>query len=121
MANRPVSSSERKGVLIVAAIAMIVTLSGLGVAWCGRPERSIAPQDVEVLVDGDTAGTVGADVPYVAPDSGARRHRRRGYDGRHDSLDHAIPGKKETGGKRKNKKEKERKNYGRRSPLDERV
>lgn len=61
MAHKPVSSSERKGILIVAAVALCVTVSGLCVAWCGRPEKVITREDVEVLVAGDSVAVHDSD------------------------------------------------------------
>lgn len=121
MAYRQMSSSERKGVLIVAAIALIVTLCGLGVAWCGRPARSITPHDVEVLVDGDTVQEGLVDTLYVSSDSisGAPKTRRQLVES--DSSASGKGYKKTREGKKRKKTEKEKKRYGRRSPLDEPV
>lgn len=121
MANRPVSSSERKGVLIVAGIALVVTLCGLGVAWCGRPAKAISPHDVEVLVDGDTAVMPGGDSIDVANGAAARGSKTRRYKEKRDSVEYGMRGKKSREGKKKKKASKEKKSYGRRSPLDEKV
>lgn len=106
MANRQVTSSERKGALVVAAIALAVTLCGLGAAWCGRPAKVIAPHDVEVLVSGDTADgkTHRPEVTADSSESGERAVKDGGK-----------------GSKGKNGKKSEKKKYPRRSPLDEPV
>lgn len=121
MANRPVSSSERKGVLIVAGIALIVTLCGLGVAWCGRPSKLLTPHDVEVLVDGDTLQEGLVDTLYVSSDSisGGSKTRRQLEES--DSSASGKGYKKTREGKKRKKTEKEKKRYDRRSPLDEPV
>lgn len=54
-----ITSSERKGVMIVAAIALIVTLCGLGVKWCSRPAKTVTPAEVEMLIAPDSV-----DAPY---------------------------------------------------------
>jgi|GEM_PF-2757935 hypothetical protein len=118
MANRPVSSSERKGVLIVAGIALVVTLCGLGVAWCGRPSKAISPHDVEVLVDGDTAGAIPRDSIDASSGFAGKTLRQKE---RNDSSGSGKRDKKVREGKKSKKPDKKKKTYSRRSPLDEPV
>lgn len=119
MAYRQMSSSERKGVLIVAAIALIVTLCGLGVAWCGRPARSITPHDVEVLVDGDTLQDGPVDAICVSSDSISGGSKTRRQEVESDSSASCKGFKTTREGKKRKRPEKKKKTYGRRSPLDE--
>lgn len=94
--RKPLSSSERKGVLAVAGIALLITASGLIVSWCSKPESRLEPADVQVITAGDS----------VSPGS-SRRSREHG--------DSAKVRKK------KPAKQKVKKVYRKRSPLDEKV
>lgn len=118
MANRTVSSSERKGVLIVAGIALVVTLCGLGVAWCGRPAKAISPHDVQVLVDGDTVGAAPRDSLDTSSGFAGKTLRQKE---RNDSSESGKRGKKVREGKKSKKSDKKKRTYSRRSPLDEPV
>lgn len=50
MSKAPMPPSERRGILVVAALALIVTALGLGVAYCNqnRPETTVP---VEIIMN----------------------------------------------------------------------
>lgn len=100
MGKNPLTSSERRGIIAVAAIALFITGSGLILSRCQRPEPVATPEEIQVLLDGDSLQS------RVADDSVKKKRSRRKKE-RSDSVESE---------KRKNKK-----NYRRRSPLDEPV
>lgn len=89
------TASERRGILVVAGVALIITACGWGMSMCRHdaPEENIP--EVEVLVRGDS--TTGGDTTAM------RKKRRR--NNKNDSVSR--------------KKVKSHKQYRRRSPLDE--
>ena len=93
--KNPMTSSERRGILVVAAIALLITGAGLLVPECGRNKCEVSPEEVEVIVRGDSAG---------GESSGKMKEKR---EKRH---------KVSSSGK-----EKKKKTYRRRSPRDETV
>lgn len=114
------SSSERKGILIVAAIALAVTLAGIIVSRCGRRAPAATPADVELLFTPDSLeGAEGAATGRTAApsrirgDSGRWRRRDSIMDRRRGDSLHMKKKKKAT--------RKSPKQYRRRSPLDEKV
>lgn len=56
MGRNPLTSSERKGILAVALVAFLVTGGGLCLTRCGRTSSPSAPEEIEVLVRGDNQG-----------------------------------------------------------------
>lgn len=52
MAKNSFTSSERRGIIAVAALALLITGCGFWLSRCGRPESTITPAEVEVLLDG---------------------------------------------------------------------
>ncbi len=98
MAKNPITASERRGIIAVAALALLITGAGLWLSRCGRQETTVTPEEVQILLDGSSSGN--------------------GYKG--DSLSIKDKSKKE--GKRgRNGKKKGNKSYRDRSHLDEHV
>lgn len=51
------SSSERKGILLVAAIALMVSLTGFLVSRCDSRQPALSPLEAEVMLRPDTAAS----------------------------------------------------------------
>lgn len=51
MKKNPLTSSERRGVIVVAALALFITGIGLIFRQCDSKDDDISPADIEVLVD----------------------------------------------------------------------
>lgn len=132
--SHKIHSSERRGIIAVAGIALTVTALGMMVAWCDRPVRPPDPVDVRIIAYGDSAMILSADsMAKIAslPDSvrlQLRINESRKAALRKDSL------RKEAQKKRKQKRDslkrtrksspspKKQKNApSLRSPLDDRI
>lgn len=100
MGKNPLTSSERRGIIAVAALALFITGGGLILNRCQRPEPVATPEEIEVLLDGDSLNS------RVVDDSMKKKRSRRKKEGV-DSLG--------------SEKRKSKKIYRRRSPLDEPV
>lgn len=48
------TASERRGILVVAAIALVITAAGWIVSLCSRPAAENPMPEVEVMVHGDS-------------------------------------------------------------------
>ncbi len=103
MASHPLSASERRGILVVAALSLLITGAGLAVAYCDRPQQVIDPHEVEVLMECDSLAEAKADSVAKARRNAQRKQRR-------DSIRRA---------KSKAKSKSNKKDYRRRSPIDE--
>lgn len=105
MAKNPITASERRGIIAVAALALLICGAGLWLARCGRPETTVTPEEVEVLLDGSSARESGlrGDSSSWSKEKGVQKK-----------------GRKKVAGAKKNK-EKGSKIYKRRSHLDEHV
>lgn len=109
MAFHPLSASERRGILVVAALSLLITGGGLCVSYCDRPQQVIDPHEVEVLMERDSLSEAQAD-------SVAKVRRKSLQKQRRDSIRRAKGKmKNKSGGSRK----REEKVYRRRSPIDE--
>lgn len=97
--KNPLTASERRGILVVAALALIITGTGWVVSMCQRPTPTEPLPELEVLARGDSLSD-----DSVGKRPGRKKGRRRS---RKDSI----------GGKGK----KAPKQYRRRNPLDEGV
>lgn len=91
------TASERRGILVVAALALLITGAGWIVSMCRHNDPEEVMPEVEVLVSGDSVQE-----EVSGTDSTRRKHRRRV---RKDSV-----GAKDA---------RQRKQYRRRNPLDE--
>lgn len=101
MIKNPLTSSERRGIIAVAALALLITGAGLWLSRCGRPETTVTPEEVEVLLDGSSS--------------------REGYsESTNDSISKGNKSKKRDRGSSGSKK-KGNKSYRKRSHLDEHV
>lgn len=103
--RNPLTSSERRGIIAVALVALLITGSGMWVSRCNRPASPPEPAEVEVLIPADSveAGHERTDSTENLPGKRGRREERR---------------KKASSAKSKNKTPK---TYRRRSPLDEEI
>lgn len=95
------TASERRGIIVVAALALLITGSGWVVSMCQRNMPDEEMPEVEVLVSGDSVIDVAGGV-----DGKSEKTRKRKKE-RFDSLG--------------NKSSKTPKTYRRRSPRDESV
>lgn len=95
MKKNPLTASERRGILIVAGIALLLTGSGWLVSRCQAPQAAISPQEVKVLIHGDS----------LLPHKEKKEKTKRKKKARKDSV---SPSKK-----------KVKKTYRRRDPLNE--
>lgn len=109
MAKNPLTSSERRGIIAVAALALLITGGGICLSRCGMPEPMVTPADVEILLDGTSLKNEGVDSVKDSPagkgkrDSAKRKRRQK-----NDSLSDK-------------KNQKGTRIYRQRSLLDERV
>lgn len=95
--NNRLAASERRGILAVAGIALMISAAGWIVSLCRRPAAKDVPPEVEVLVHEDSTGAHG-------PVKEVGKKKRRSSK---DSVG--------------NKKTSTPRQYRRRSPLDEKV
>lgn len=102
--RRPISASERKGIIAVATVALAVILAGVVFRQCSRPEGSISPADVKVIMDADSASASTGNGDVDAADESKGKSRK----------DYRKNGKDRSGGRLQ-------KTYRRRSPIDEPV
>ena len=98
MMKNPVTASERRGIIVVAVLALLITGGGWLVSTCRRQSPETVPPEVAVLVRGDSVGD------GVGESSGKRKKNR-----------------KDSTGSSKSSKSKSPKTYRRRSPRDESV
>lgn len=91
-----VTASERRGIIVVAALALLITGSGWLASTCRRHADEVSPPEIEVLVNGENPD---GDVS----DAGGKNRSERM--------------RKDSAGSR----QKSRKTYRRRSPRDEGV
>ncbi len=118
MSTNPLTSSERRGILILAILSLLITGVGLCVAYCDRPATTIEPKEVEVLLRGEPTYVTGADSVARARRDSLRKLRKDSLRKiRRDSLRKLgqKDGRNSLGGKSK----KAPKTYRRRSPIDE--
>ena len=108
MPSHPLTTSERRGILIIAALALLITGAGLFVGHCNRPESTVVPNEVEVLYKPDDK---------AQPDSVAKLSKGSRKSTRKDSAGNSAKSTRMRQGKTK----KEPKVYRRRSPRDEEV
>lgn len=106
MAKKSYSASERRGILVVAALALLITSSGFIISRCNQPDASEKlPQDKIQTI--------------VSPDS-TDNHKSASHNKELTPADSTK--KKGKKGKRKksgSSHSKDRKTYRKRSPLDE--
>lgn len=98
---KPFTASERRGVLVVAFLSLLVIGAGILVGYCDRPDPQSFEPAIEVLMEGDT----------ITPTKETKKDNKKKKS-------------KEEGKNKKSKKTKttkENKKYGRRSPIDETV
>lgn len=93
------TSSERRGILVVAALALLVTGVGAALSYCGRPEKGDMSAQVKILYNSDSISG-----PEPA-----------------DSVRNKVNARKKGGkdGKTTTKKESVKKSFPKRSFLDE--
>lgn len=83
MAKNPLTSSERRGIIAVAALALLITGGGICLSRCGMPEPMVTPADVEILLDGTSLKNEGVDSVKDSPagkgkrDSAKRKRRQK--------------------------------------------
>ena len=108
MPSHPLTASERRGILIIAALALLITGAGLCVSHCGRSTPTIDSHDVEVLYRPDGK---------AQPDSIANLRKGSRKSTRKDSGRGSSKSTRMHQGTSK----KSQKVYHRRSPRDEEV
>lgn len=91
------TASERRGIIVVAVLALLLTLSGWFVSKCQRQHMEETPPEVEVLIHGDS----------ISETDSTTVRKKRTRKSKNDSV--------------KKKKGKTPKYYRRRSPRDEAV
>lgn len=96
MKKNPLTASERRGILIVAGIALLLTGGGWIVSRCQRPPIDVSPQEVTILMHGDSLSS--------DKDKMQKKRKRKT---RKDSVS--------------SKKKKVKKTYRQRNPLEEPV
>lgn len=103
MAKNPVTASERRGILVVAALALLIIGTAFLTNRCDRSSLPTPPPEVKTVTLPDT----------LSPDSlqTAGKKIRKGGKNHTDSLRR----------KKKGRKGKAKKTYRTRSPLDEPV
>ena len=115
MASNPVTASERRGILIVAIIALLLCGGGLFVSRCGGEGGGSGSVEADVLYDpkavsgSETADSAGSGASGFIDGNKTWRSKRSKQD------------KQGSSAKRKTKKQRQQKTYRRRSPIDEEV
>lgn len=108
------TSSERRGILILAILSLLITGVGLCVAYCDRPATTIEPKEVEVLLRGEPTYVTGTDsIARARRDSLQKLRKDSLRTLRKDSL------RKLRRDSFRKKSKKAPKTYRRRSPIDE--
>ncbi|MDE6754429.1 MAG: hypothetical protein K2J82_07440 [Muribaculaceae bacterium] len=106
MAKKSYSASERRGILVVAALALLITSSGFIISRCTQPDATEKlPQDkIQTIVSLDSVRNQksGIDNKELNPTDSTKKNAKRG--------------KRKKSGSRHSK---DRKTYRKRSPLDE--
>ncbi|MDE5712177.1 MAG: hypothetical protein K2I16_00910 [Muribaculaceae bacterium] len=77
MAKNPLTSSERRGIVAVAALALLITGGGICLSRCGMPEPMVTPADVEILLDGTSLKNEVKDSPAGKGKRDSAKHKRR--------------------------------------------
>lgn len=54
MGRHPLSASERRGIIVVAVIALLIILAGLLTSRCSSPSTSPSPAEIRELSAGDS-------------------------------------------------------------------
>ena len=97
MSNKSYTASERRGVIAIAFLALLITALGLGLSLCGRRSQNQAPEVSEMTEIVDSASII----------NGREKNSKKAK---------IVKGR---GKSHKSKKSKNPKTYRRRSPLDE--
>lgn len=96
--KNPLTASERRGIIVVAGLALTITSAGWIVSTCQRPLPEEPLPEVEILVSGDSATSEG---DYVGSHETKKRKRRNRRDSAYSNGSNSL------------------KTYRRRSPRDE--
>lgn len=110
--KNPLTASERRGILIVAAISLLVTGGGMLINRCGRPDSGLLEENVpqvEVLLSQDSLEAASSSDSAKSAKKRSKRKSARTGKMRADSV---------SGSK---KSPKVKRVYRRRTPLDELV
>lgn len=103
--KNPLTAAERRGILIVAVIALLITGSGMIAGRCNRPDIEALEAErprVEVIMSLDSL-----EAAEAADSTKTRKKRKKGEKGK--------------ASKKKSKPAKEKRTYRQRMPLDEPV
>ncbi len=125
MGRQPLTASERRGILIVAIISLLITGAGLCVSYCGRngADSTPPPTEPELLytpADDTTNNRSNPTAPKSNTDSTSKITQTDSA--KSDKKDSAKGDKKNSAEKSKSKRTKKQpKTYRRRSPIDEPV
>lgn len=106
MAKNPVTASERRGILVVAALALLIIATIFFVNRCVRSSESLPPPEVKIISLPDTVSSDS----LPSKDKREKRKKRKKHES--DTLRHKKKG---------SSKGKTKKFYRTRSPLDETV
>lgn len=132
MTSHPLTASERRGILIVAIISLLISGGGLFVSRCGGGEGSYLPGEAEVLydpadglfTDGEGRESASGSVDSLSSDSVAPQSS---IAVRGQSADPVVKNgkrssrKKPSASGKSERIKKQPKVYRRRSPIDEEV
>ncbi|MDE6095875.1 MAG: hypothetical protein K2G52_06770 [Muribaculaceae bacterium] len=95
MAKNSFTSSERRGIIAVAALALLITGCGFWLSRCGRPESTVTPAEVEVLLEGrgkpQSPDKENKDTSAKKKRSGTGNKKKSGNYVPRDILDEAVP------------------------------
>lgn len=111
MAKQSITASERRGILVVAALALIITGSGFFLNRCKGDDIPPPPPEISIVSPADSLGT--DSLKSGAKGSNARGDKKRGGFHRNDSIN------RKDKRSRRSSKPKEKRTYHKRSPLDE--
>ncbi|MCH5230560.1 MAG: hypothetical protein J1F43_02045 [Muribaculaceae bacterium] len=101
MSRNSYTASERRGIVAIAIVALLIIALGLITSWCGRSEKQV--QEIPEIVE-----------HTEMIDTAALRFQK-------EKAETKSQNKKFKGRKTSTSKEKSKKTYRRRSPLDEPV
>lgn len=116
MSRHPLTSSERRGILLVAILSLLITGAGLCVSYCDRRQTVTSPEEPEILYAPGSRSGVSNGLDRANDSAGGGKARG-------DSARDDLAGGRKSKRVKKQRKDykKQRKVYRQRSPIDEPV
>lgn len=116
MAKNSYTSSERRGIIAIAALAILITVAGLGLSLCDRNNDDVATTPSVYPMEAMADTIVFSD---LKSNKKTRENSKKKITSSRESLNSTKEGSHSRKKSPKHKKEKQKKTYRQRSPLDE--